>query len=142
VNDVQAGLLPLRFGFVKAFLVRGAGKHVLVDSGTADNSAKIAAQLERGGVNLKDIGLIVVTHAHEARINSSHADQESAQGNDDPLDSRPGLVHNQTLLGGRRASRPGFRVRCEKRASRLSVRVNHLGAIPPRALAVPSAEML
>ena len=64
MNDGQAGLLPLQLGFVKAFLVRGAGKHVLVDSGVAGNSAKIIAQLERCGVNPRDIGLIVVTHAH------------------------------------------------------------------------------
>jgi len=64
VQDVQAGLLPLQLGFVKAFLVRGAGKHVLVDSGTAGSSAKILAKLERGGVNPKDVGLIVVTHVH------------------------------------------------------------------------------
>jgi len=64
MNDGQAGLLPLRLGFVKAFLLRGAGKHVLVDSGTAGNLAKIVAQLERGGINLRDIGLVVVSHAH------------------------------------------------------------------------------
>lgn len=64
MNDGQAGLLPLQLGFVKAFLVRGAGKHVLVDSGTAGNLTRILAQLERGGVNPRDIGLIVVTHAH------------------------------------------------------------------------------
>jgi glyoxylase-like metal-dependent hydrolase (beta-lactamase superfamily II) len=79
VNDIQAGTLPLRLGFVKAFLVRGAEKHMLVDSGTAGSSTKIVAQLERGGVNLKDIGLIVVTHAH-ADHTGSLADVVQATG--------------------------------------------------------------
>jgi hydroxyacylglutathione hydrolase len=64
VNDVQVGLLTLRLGFVKAFLLRGAGKHVLIDTGTKGKLPAIAGQLERQGVGLKDIGLIVVTHAH------------------------------------------------------------------------------
>jgi glyoxylase-like metal-dependent hydrolase (beta-lactamase superfamily II) len=58
------GVLPLRLGFVKAFLARGRGKHVLVDSGTAGSSARILAGLGRAGVGLRDIGLIVVTHVH------------------------------------------------------------------------------
>jgi glyoxylase-like metal-dependent hydrolase (beta-lactamase superfamily II) len=64
VNDGQSGLLLLRLGFVKVFLVRGTGKHVLVDSGTAGSSTKVIALLERVGVSPRDIGLIVVTHAH------------------------------------------------------------------------------
>jgi len=79
VNDGQAGLLLLRLGFVKAFLLRGAEKHVLVDSGTAGNTAKIILQLERGGVNPQDIGLIVVTHAH-ADHTGSLADVVQATG--------------------------------------------------------------
>jgi glyoxylase-like metal-dependent hydrolase (beta-lactamase superfamily II) len=64
VNDGQTDLLPLRLGFVKVFLIRGTGKHVLVDSGTAGSSTKVIALLERVGVSPRDIGLIVVTHAH------------------------------------------------------------------------------
>ncbi len=69
----------LGLGFVKAFLVRGAEKHVLVDSGTAGNSMKIVAQLECGGVNPLDIWLIVVTHAH-ADHTGSLADVVQATG--------------------------------------------------------------
>jgi glyoxylase-like metal-dependent hydrolase (beta-lactamase superfamily II) len=64
VQDAQAGLLPLPLGFVKAFLLRGVAKHVLVDSGMPGSTTKIVAQLDRGGFNPKDVGLIVVTHAH------------------------------------------------------------------------------
>lgn len=79
VNDGQVGPLTLRLGFVKAFLLRGAGKHVLIDTGTAGNITKIVAQLERGGVGMKDVGLIVVTHAH-ADHTGSLADVVQATG--------------------------------------------------------------
>ena len=57
VQDAQAGLLPLPLGFVKAFLLRGVAKHVLVDSGMPGSTTKIVAQLERGGVNVPYITL-------------------------------------------------------------------------------------
>jgi hydroxyacylglutathione hydrolase len=64
MNNDQVGVLPLRLGFVNAFLLRGAGKHVLLDAGTRGQLPAITGRLEREGVGLKDIGLIVVTHAH------------------------------------------------------------------------------
>jgi hydroxyacylglutathione hydrolase len=70
VNDGQAGLLPLRLGIVNAFLLRGREKHVLVDTGTAGKLSAIADLLERSGVSLTDIGLILVTHAHPDHIGS------------------------------------------------------------------------
>lgn len=42
VNDVQAGLLTLQLGFVKAFLLKGTSKHVLVDTGTKGQLPAIA----------------------------------------------------------------------------------------------------
>jgi hydroxyacylglutathione hydrolase len=56
--------LPLRLGFVKAFLLRGTGKHILVDTGTAGNLERIRAQMEQAGLRLEDVGLVLVTHAH------------------------------------------------------------------------------
>jgi hydroxyacylglutathione hydrolase len=79
VNGVQAGLLALRLGFVKAFLLKGAGRHVLVDTGTKGQLPAITGQLEREGVGLKDIGLIVVTHAHPDHTGSL-ADVAEATG--------------------------------------------------------------
>ena len=79
MNDVQVGLLTLRLGFVKAFLLRGAAKHVLIDTGTKGQLPAIACQLEREGVGLKDIGLIVVTHAHTDHTGSL-ADVAEATG--------------------------------------------------------------
>jgi hydroxyacylglutathione hydrolase len=70
VNDGQTGLVPLRLGFVKAFLLRGREKHVLVDAGTAGKLPAISGLLGRCGVSLTDIGLIVVTHAHADHIGS------------------------------------------------------------------------
>ena len=79
MNDGKVGLLTLRLGFVKAFLLRGAGKHVLIDTGTKGQLPAITGQLEREGVGLKDIGLIVVTHAH-ADHTGSLADVADATG--------------------------------------------------------------
>jgi len=70
VNDGQARLLPLRLGIVNAFLLRGREKHVLVDTGTAGKLSAISGHLERCGVSLTDIGLILVTHAHPDHIGS------------------------------------------------------------------------
>jgi hydroxyacylglutathione hydrolase len=79
VNHTQVGLLPLRLGFVKAFLLRGAGKQVLIDTGTKGQLPAITGQLEREGVGLKGIGLIVVTHAHTDHTGSL-ADVAEATG--------------------------------------------------------------
>ena len=79
VNDGQVGLLTPRLGLVKAFLLRGAGKHVLIDTGTRGQLPAIAGQLQREGVGLKDIGLMVVTHAHTDHTGSL-ADVAEASG--------------------------------------------------------------
>jgi glyoxylase-like metal-dependent hydrolase (beta-lactamase superfamily II) len=79
MNDHQVGVLPLRLGFVKAFLLRGAGKHVLIDTGTKGQLPAITGRLDRDGVGLKDIGLIVVTHAHPDHTGSL-ADVAEATG--------------------------------------------------------------
>ena len=60
-------------------LLGGTGKHALIDSGTAGNLPAIAAHLERSGVGMKDIGLIVVTHAHTDHTGSL-ADVAEATG--------------------------------------------------------------
>jgi len=62
--------VPLRLGFVKAYLLRGTGQSVLIDTGTKGNLPAIAGQLERAGVGLENVGLIVVTHAHSDHIGS------------------------------------------------------------------------
>jgi glyoxylase-like metal-dependent hydrolase (beta-lactamase superfamily II) len=64
LNNDQVGVRPIRLGFVNAFLLRGAGKHVFIDAGTKGQLPAIPDRLEREGVGLRDIGLIVVTHAH------------------------------------------------------------------------------
>ena len=64
MTEGQFALLPVRLGFVKVFLVRGVRKHVLVDTGMAGCLPGIAVRGEQSGFSLKDIGLVVVTHAH------------------------------------------------------------------------------
>jgi hydroxyacylglutathione hydrolase len=73
------GVLPLRLGIVKAFLLRGTSKHVLVDTGIKGQLPAITDQLGRDGLGLKDIGLIVITHAH-ADHTGSLADVVQATG--------------------------------------------------------------
>ena len=63
-SDVHVGLLTLRLGFVKAFVARGTAGHLLIDTGTRGSLPAIADQLGREGVALKDISVIVITHAH------------------------------------------------------------------------------
>lgn len=70
MSDCSPGLVPLRLGFVKAYLLRGTGQSVLIDTGTKGNLPAIAGQLERAGVGLENVGLIVVTHAHSDHIGS------------------------------------------------------------------------
>jgi len=70
LSDCSPGLVPLRLGFVKAYLLRGTGQSVLIDTGTKGNLPAIAGQLERAGVGLENVGLIVVTHAHSDHIGS------------------------------------------------------------------------
>jgi glyoxylase-like metal-dependent hydrolase (beta-lactamase superfamily II) len=79
MNDDQVGVLPLRLGFVKAFLLMGAGRHVLIDTGTKGQLPAITGRLKREGVGLKDISLIVVTHAHTDHTGSL-ADVAEATG--------------------------------------------------------------
>ena len=70
MSDCSPGLVPLRLGFVKAYLLRGTGQSVLIDTGTKGNLPAIAGQLERAGFGLENVGLIVVTHAHSDHIGS------------------------------------------------------------------------
>ncbi|WP_373050090.1 MBL fold metallo-hydrolase [Thalassovita aquimarina] len=59
---VPVEMLPL--GMLNAFLVVENGRAMLVDTGLPRSASKVKAALERHGLTLSDLRLIVVTHAH------------------------------------------------------------------------------
>jgi glyoxylase-like metal-dependent hydrolase (beta-lactamase superfamily II) len=66
---IRIPILPL--GMVNAFLIRGNEGCVLVDTGIPSSEKKIARVLARHGLSVKDINLIVVTHAHTDHAGSA-----------------------------------------------------------------------
>ena len=59
---LQLSVLP--FGMINCFLIKGEKKHVLVDTGVPNSEKNILSQLEKNGIAIQDIGLIIVTHGH------------------------------------------------------------------------------
>ncbi|WP_395049644.1 MBL fold metallo-hydrolase [Flavobacterium sp.] len=59
---IQLSIFP--FGMINCFLIKGKTKHVLVDTGVPNSENKIIKQLKMHGVNIDDIGLIIITHGH------------------------------------------------------------------------------
>lgn len=60
-------IIPLSIwsrGLINCFLIKGKHKHILVDTGVPNSETKILNQFQKHQIDLKDIGLIVVTHAH------------------------------------------------------------------------------
>lgn len=51
-------------GLINCFLIKGTQKHILVDTGIPNSKGRILKQLNLQGIDPKDIGLIIVTHAH------------------------------------------------------------------------------
>jgi hydroxyacylglutathione hydrolase len=51
-------------GMINCFLIKGKGKHILVDTGVPKSENKILKQLKAQGINKNNIGLIIVTHGH------------------------------------------------------------------------------
>ncbi|MCR9252153.1 MAG: MBL fold metallo-hydrolase [bacterium] len=49
---------------INCFLIKGKNKHILVDTGVPNSQSRIIAQVKAHGIDINDISLIVVTHAH------------------------------------------------------------------------------
>ena len=62
VEIVRIPILPL--GMVNAYLIVGEAGCILVDAGLPGSERKIEQVLARRGLGLRDIKLIIVTHAH------------------------------------------------------------------------------
>jgi len=56
-------IIPIGFGFVRAFLVRGR-RDLLVDTGTPGSARRLRAALARLGTGLERLSLVVITHGH------------------------------------------------------------------------------
>jgi glyoxylase-like metal-dependent hydrolase (beta-lactamase superfamily II) len=74
-NKIMNSVIPISIwsrGMINCFLIKGTEKHILVDTGVPNSENKIIAQLNKQGVNKKDIGLIIVTHAHIDHFGSAY----------------------------------------------------------------------
>ncbi len=65
-------VIPIRLLLSNAFLVLGE-RPVLIDAGSPGEERKIARAIEAAGVELRDIGLILLTHAHRDHAGSAKA---------------------------------------------------------------------
>lgn len=62
LSVVPIPILPM--GMINAFLVMSSEGNILVDTGLPNSEFKIAKVLSENGLQLSDIDLIVITHAH------------------------------------------------------------------------------
>ena len=62
IEIVRVSILP--FGMVNAHIIVGERGCVVVDAGLPGSERKIARTLKAKGLTLRDVRLIVVTHAH------------------------------------------------------------------------------
>lgn len=56
-------IIPVSFGFVKAFLVKGE-RTIVVDAGLKGSVKKILKVMQANGIEPRDVSLLLVTHAH------------------------------------------------------------------------------
>jgi len=56
-------IIPISFGFVKAFLVKG-DKTIIVDAGLKGSTKKILRAMQANGIKPSDVSLLLVTHVH------------------------------------------------------------------------------
>ncbi len=59
-------------GMINCFLIKGTDQHILVDTGVPNSEKKILKQLKKHGIDMKDIGLIIVTHSHIDHFGSAN----------------------------------------------------------------------
>jgi len=80
VEEVQKGISLLR-GEARgshSYLVRGACRNVLIDSGLDQNFLSLQGQLVALGLKLRDIDIVVNTHEHLDHIGANRYFQDSA----------------------------------------------------------------
>ncbi len=60
----------LKLGYSNAFCIKSKNSLCLVDTGLKNNLAKIEKLLQQKGIQLKDIDIILITHAHPDHVGS------------------------------------------------------------------------
>lgn len=90
MNDLKIIPVPiLPMGMINAYLIVGDDKHILVDSGIPNSEGRIGKALRQHGLEFRDIGLILITHAHGDHAGSASAVQK--------LSGAPILAHTSEL---------------------------------------------
>jgi len=60
---VEPAIHRINLGMVSCYLIKG-DKWIMIDTGARGQMARIKRVLDRKGIPLKDIGLVIITHAH------------------------------------------------------------------------------
>jgi hydroxyacylglutathione hydrolase len=63
-------VIPIKLGVVNSFIIQGE-KSVIVDTGYPGNGNRILRHLSANAVNIADISLIIITHAHTDHYGSA-----------------------------------------------------------------------
>ena len=66
-------IIPINLGFVKAFLIKGDSKLILVDTGISGSENRIIKKIKNMGFNPSQISLIILTHVHPDHAGSVKA---------------------------------------------------------------------
>lgn len=57
-------IVPINFGFVNSFIIKGLNQIILVDTGIPGSTKKIIEKIVEEGFKSEQVSLIILTHAH------------------------------------------------------------------------------
>lgn len=57
-------IVPINFGFVNSFIIKGLNQIILVDTGIPGSAKKIIEKIAEEGFKPEQVSLIILTHAH------------------------------------------------------------------------------
>ncbi len=79
LSDPAPRITPIRLLHVNAYLVQQDGINMLVDTGLPGSRGRLISAVNRAGVELTSIGLIILTHAHYDHAGGVSAIQAAAK---------------------------------------------------------------
>ena len=82
----------INLGMVNCYLIKGE-KWIMIDTGVRGQMTRIKRLIQRKGISLKDIGLVIITHAHMDHAGNARKIKEAER---------------QAALRGRGKKRRGF----------------------------------